>query len=78
MLRWHDFPARLFSYASGLFVAFFGFSNFTPGPGLRPSKQSVLHQDSHSYDFLEAINPKSNATVKLYFNVDIPFKHYLN
>jgi len=46
--------------------------------GLRPSKQSVLHQDGHSYDFLQAVDPKSDATVKLYFNVDIPFKHYLN
>ncbi|HMC32536.1 MAG TPA: DUF4919 domain-containing protein [Candidatus Angelobacter sp.] len=46
--------------------------------GLRPSQQSVSHQDGHSYDVLEAKKQGSDQTVKLYFNVDIPFKHYLN
>ena len=46
--------------------------------GLRPSGQSVLRQNGHSYDVLEAKKQDSDATVKLYFNVDIPFKHYLN
>ena len=46
--------------------------------GLRPSQQSVSHQDGHSYDVLEARKQGSDQTVKLYFNVDIPFKHYLN
>lgn len=45
--------------------------------GLQPGKQSVMHEGGHSYDLLEAINQESKETVRLYFNVDIPFKHYL-
>jgi len=40
--------------------------------GLRPGKQSLLHHDGHSYDLLEAKDSKTNETVKVYFNVDIP------
>jgi hypothetical protein len=46
--------------------------------GLRPGKQSLIHSGAHSYDLLEAIDQDTNKTVPLYFNVDIPFKHYLN
>lgn len=46
--------------------------------GLRPSGQSVVHLDGHSYDVLETKKQDSGAGVKLYFNVDIPFRHYLN
>lgn len=46
--------------------------------GLRPSGQSVVHLDGHSYDVLEAKKKDSGAGVKLFFNVDIPFRHYLN
>jgi hypothetical protein len=46
--------------------------------GLKPGQQSLHHEDGHNYDVLQAADPKSNATVTLYFNVDIPFKHYLN
>ncbi len=46
--------------------------------GLRPWKQSVIHDGGHSYDLLEVRNPNTNQTVKLYFNIDIPFKHYLD
>ena len=46
--------------------------------GLRPSGQSVVNLDGHSYDVLETKKPDSGASVKLFFNVDIPFKHYLN
>ena len=46
--------------------------------GLRLSKQSVAHEEGHSYDVMETIDPASGNTVTLYFNVDIPFKHYLN
>ena len=46
--------------------------------GLRPSGQSVVHLNGHSYDLLETKQKDSGAGVKLYFNVDIPFKHYLN
>lgn len=46
--------------------------------GLQPGKQSVIHQGGHSYDLLEATNPQTKEVVKLFFNVDIPFKHYLD
>jgi hypothetical protein len=46
--------------------------------GLMPSGQSVVHLDVHSYDVLETKKKDSGAGVKLFFNVDIPFKHYLN
>jgi uncharacterized protein DUF4919 len=46
--------------------------------GLMPSEQSVQHTGGHSYDVLKAKKRDSNETVTLYFNVDIPFKHYLN
>jgi len=46
--------------------------------GLQPSKQSVLNENGHSYDRLETQSRETGATVVVYFNVDIPFKHYLN
>jgi hypothetical protein len=45
--------------------------------GLKPGKQSLVHDGGHDYDLLEVNDAKTNETVKLYFNVDIPFKHYL-
>lgn len=45
--------------------------------GLRPNKQNLVMDHGHSYDVLEAIDPDTQKTVTLYFNVDIPFKHYL-
>ncbi|HEY6968910.1 MAG TPA: DUF4919 domain-containing protein [Candidatus Angelobacter sp.] len=45
--------------------------------GLMPGRQSLVNEGGHNYDLLEARDPQSNQTVKLYFNVDIPFKHYL-
>jgi hypothetical protein len=44
--------------------------------GLSPGQQSLKHSNHHSYDILEAKDPKTNQTVTLYFNVDVPFKHY--
>lgn len=44
--------------------------------GLMPGKQSLLHKNGHSYDVMEAVNPKTNEKVTLYFNVDIPFAQY--
>ena len=41
--------------------------------GLMPSKQSLLNEKEHSYDLLEAIDPKTNKTVPLYFNIDRPY-----
>ena len=46
--------------------------------GLRPNKQSVAHDGGHSYDVMETTDSASGNAVTLYFNVDIPFKHYLN
>ena len=46
--------------------------------GLQPSKQSVVNENGHSYDRLETQSRETGATVVVYFNVDIPFKHYLN
>lgn len=42
---------------------------------LMPSKQSLSKTDGHSYDVMEAVDPKTNEKVTLYFNVDIPMKH---
>jgi len=43
--------------------------------GLMPSKQSFAKKNGHSFDVLEAVNPKSNEKVTLYFNIDIEQKH---
>ncbi len=43
--------------------------------GLMPSKQSMSQKSGHSYDVMEAVNPKSNEKVTLYFNIDIEEKH---
>jgi hypothetical protein len=44
--------------------------------GLSPVRQSVRHSNEHSYDVMEAKDAKTGETVTLYFNVDVPFKHY--
>ncbi|HJX85521.1 MAG TPA: DUF4919 domain-containing protein [Candidatus Angelobacter sp.] len=46
--------------------------------GLMPSQQSLLQVDGHSYDRMETKDRKTGEIVTLYFNVDIPMKHYLN
>jgi hypothetical protein len=43
--------------------------------GLMPSKQSMSEKGGHSYDVMEAVNPKSSEKVTLYFNIDIEEKH---
>jgi len=43
--------------------------------GLMPSKQSMSEKNGHSYDVMEAVNPKSNEKVTLYCNIDIEEKH---
>lgn len=40
--------------------------------GLRPSGQSLIHADGHSYDRLDVTDTKSGAASGLYFNVDVP------
>jgi Domain of unknown function (DUF4919) len=39
---------------------------------LSPAGQSLLHEKGHSFDLLEAKDPKTGGTINLYFNVDIP------
>ena len=41
---------------------------------LMPGSQSLVHQDGHSFDVLSATDRKSNSPIKLYFNIDIPWK----
>ena len=43
--------------------------------GLMPSKQSLSEKNGHSFDVMEAVNPKSSEKVTLYFNIDIEEKH---
>jgi hypothetical protein len=43
--------------------------------GLMPSTQSLSKKDGHSYDVMEAVDPKTKEKVTLYFNVDVPMKH---
>ncbi len=46
------------------------------------SRTKVYHRavgrNGHSYDVLDVQKQGSKDSVKLYSNVDIPFKHYLN
>jgi len=44
--------------------------------GFRPSEQNVAHKDGHSYDVMKVKNAEDGTEQTLYFNVDIPFKHY--
>ncbi len=46
--------------------------------GLRLGNQRLNQEGGHRYDVLQATDRESNATVTVYFNVDIPFKHYLD
>jgi len=41
--------------------------------GLVPGSQSLLSAKGHYYDRLDAINPKTNEKVTLYFNIDRPY-----
>ncbi|MBO0719801.1 MAG: DUF4919 domain-containing protein [Blastocatellia bacterium] len=41
--------------------------------GLMPQSQSLLNAKGHSYDRLDAVDPKTKEKVSLYFNIDIPF-----
>lgn len=44
--------------------------------GLALNKQSLRKANHHSYDVIDATDQRSNQKVTLYFNVDIPIKHY--
>ncbi len=43
--------------------------------GLMPSQQSLSHKDGHSYDVMNAVDPRTQEKVTLYFNIDIEQKH---
>ncbi len=40
--------------------------------GLNPGSQSLQTQDGHRYDVLDAMDPRAQGDVTLYFNVDKP------
>jgi hypothetical protein len=44
--------------------------------GFRPSQQSLVNQNGHSYDVMKVKNAQDGTEQTFYFNVDIPFKHY--
>lgn len=44
--------------------------------GFKPSEQSLLHKDGHSFDVMKVKNVDDGTEQTFYFNVDIPFKHY--
>jgi hypothetical protein len=44
--------------------------------GFRPSQQSLVNQNGHSYDVMKVKNAEDGTEQAFYFNVDIPFKHY--
>src|SRR5271157_175297 len=44
--------------------------------GFRPSQQSLVNQNGHSYDVMKVKRVEDGTEQTFYFNVDIPFKHY--
>ena len=44
--------------------------------GMRPGTQAVIHKDSHNYDEMK-VKDADGKDHTFYFNVDIPFKHYI-
>ncbi|MGA3264420.1 MAG: DUF4919 domain-containing protein [Terracidiphilus sp.] len=44
--------------------------------GFKPSEQSLMQKDGHSYDVMKVKNAEDGTEQTFYFNVDIPFKHY--
>jgi hypothetical protein len=44
--------------------------------GFKPSEQSLLQKDGHSFDVMKVKNVDDGTDQTFYFNVDIPFKHY--
>ena len=41
--------------------------------GIRPSGQSLIHKDQHSYDLMKGTEKDSAETVSIYFNIDKPY-----
>jgi Domain of unknown function (DUF4919) len=44
--------------------------------GFKPSGQSLVNKDGHSYDVMKVKDAQDGTEHTFYFNVDIPFKHY--
>ena len=44
---------------------------------LQPGEQSLVSDQGHSYDLLEAKDPATGKTVELYFNVDVSMNHMM-
>lgn len=44
--------------------------------GLTLDKQNLKRANHHAYDVIEATDQQSSQKVTLYFNIDIPMKHY--
>ena len=42
--------------------------------GLRPIRQSLVHDKGHSYDAMTVVDPQTNQESVFYFNVDKPLK----
>ena len=42
--------------------------------GLYPGSQSLMHIEGHTFDVLTATDPKTKESVKIFFNIDIPWK----
>jgi len=44
--------------------------------GLVPGEQTLKTSGGHHYDVMEAKDPKTDASITLYFNVDVPIRHH--
>jgi Domain of unknown function (DUF4919) len=44
--------------------------------GLRATKQGLIQQNAHAYDVLDVVDPKTNATQKIWFNCDVDMGLY--
>jgi hypothetical protein len=44
--------------------------------GFRPSEQSLVNKDGHSFDVTKVKSMNDRTEETFYFKVDIPFKHY--
>ena len=44
--------------------------------GFRPSEQSLVNKDGHSFDVMKVKSMNDRTEETFYFKVDIPFKHY--
>jgi hypothetical protein len=41
--------------------------------GLRATSQSLIREDDHNFDLMQAVNRETNETVSYYFNIDKPY-----